>query len=149
VSAAALLARIDAALRVGATMSNDQFISVVSASEGTQTPYPYVYVNLDGTVRELHPKEREYLETPFHPFDGARPYVKQKYEEKNGWGEIKGFCPRSAIPSHLIIGEPPSENPLRKLSALEWVNDIRERATRMRAQKATAAKRLPWWRFWG
>jgi hypothetical protein len=25
--------------------------------------YPYVYVNADGTARELHPSEQKYLET--------------------------------------------------------------------------------------
>src|ERR1700683_5388526 len=32
-------------------------------------PYPYLFVNADGSARELHPKEREHLETPFHPAD--------------------------------------------------------------------------------
>jgi hypothetical protein len=45
----------------------------------------YVYVNEDGTARELHPNERQYLETEFLPGDGAAPHVKRSYTERNGW----------------------------------------------------------------
>ena len=33
---------------------------------------PYVYVNEDGTARELHPNERQYLETEFLPGTARR-----------------------------------------------------------------------------
>jgi hypothetical protein len=36
----------------------------------------YVYVNDDGTARELSPVEREYLGQKFHPGDSGRPYIK-------------------------------------------------------------------------
>jgi hypothetical protein len=39
--------------------------------------YPYVYVNADGTARELHPSEQKYLETEFKGGGGAAPYVKR------------------------------------------------------------------------
>ena len=42
----------------------------------------YVYVNEDGTARELHPNERQYLETEFLPGDGAAPHVKRSYAER-------------------------------------------------------------------
>jgi hypothetical protein len=84
---------------------------VVSAAEASRIPYPFVYVNVDGTVRELHAKEREYLETPFHPCDGGRPYTKQSYADKNGWGEIIGFCERSKIPPHLAVAPAPEDDP--------------------------------------
>jgi hypothetical protein len=35
-------------------------------------PYPYVYVNADGTARELHASEQKYLEAEFKGGDGAR-----------------------------------------------------------------------------
>jgi hypothetical protein len=37
--------------------------------------YSYVYANADGTARELHPNERNYLETEFLLGDGAAPHV--------------------------------------------------------------------------
>jgi hypothetical protein len=74
-------------------------------------PYPYVYVNDDGTVRELHQSECTYLETPFHPFDGAQPYIKSSYDKKDGRGSIGGFCLRSKIPSNADILEAPLEDP--------------------------------------
>lgn len=75
-----------------------------------ETPYAYVYVNADGSVREVHPHERDYLEAPFDPRDGARPYVKTTYDSKDGWGAITGFCPRSAIPPHQHIAAAPAED---------------------------------------
>ena len=45
-----------------------------------------LYVEVDGTARELHADERAYLETDFEGGDGARPYVKSKYEQRDGSG---------------------------------------------------------------
>ena len=39
--------------------------AVVEPAEATIDPYLYVYVNQDGSARELHPDERSYLETYF------------------------------------------------------------------------------------
>jgi hypothetical protein len=50
--------------------------AVVSADEAAQDPYPYIFVNDDGTARELHAAERAYLEQTFLPFDGGRPTSK-------------------------------------------------------------------------
>jgi len=52
-------------------------------------PYPYIYVNADGTARELHAGERAYLETEFKGGDGAMPYIKDSYEERNNPHENK------------------------------------------------------------
>lgn len=79
--------------------------AVVNENESKQRPYPYVYVLRDGSVRELTKDEREYLETPFHPADGARPYVKNGYYSKDGWGSIQGFCARYQIPTNITIKE--------------------------------------------
>ena len=85
--------------------------AIVSETEAKSVPYPYVYVNEDGTVRELHPDERSYLETPFHPFDSGQPYTKNSYQKKDGRGRISGFCLRSHIPSNIDILDTPTENP--------------------------------------
>lgn len=85
--------------------------AVVSEAEANSVPYPVIFVEDDGFVRELHQSERAYLETPFNPMDGGRPYVKSSYEKKDGWGSVEGFCFRSDIPSHMIIHDAPLEDP--------------------------------------
>ena len=85
--------------------SPERKFAVVSVEEAGQEPYPYVFVEDDGGVRELRPDERTYLETPFLPFDGGRPAVKESYESKNGWGSVRGFCHRNKIPADTVINK--------------------------------------------
>jgi hypothetical protein len=82
---------------------------VVSGREACQTPYPYVHVNQDGSVRELFAAERSFLETPFMPGDGGRPAIKSSYKSLNGWGNLRGFCRRDRIPAEIEIK--PAEDP--------------------------------------
>jgi len=77
--------------------------SVDSQDEPVTENYPYVYVNDDGSVRELSPDEKDYLETPFHPADSGRPYIKSNYKAKDGWGSISGFCSRTVLPKHIKV----------------------------------------------
>lgn len=73
-------------------------IFVVSEEEAKESPYPFIYVNEDGSFRELTKSEKSYLETGFHPFDGARPYVKPDYDSRNPAGRRAGFLLRSQLP---------------------------------------------------
>jgi hypothetical protein len=82
--------------------------TIVTKDVAAVEPYPYVYVNADGTARELNAGEREYLETPFLPFDGGRPYVKGSYLEKNGWKNLRGFLQRARLPSEVEVLPDPS-----------------------------------------
>lgn len=84
------------------TSSGPTFV-VVSEGEARQTPYPYVHVNDDGTVRELRTDERAFLETPFLPGDGGRPAIKTSYTSLNGWGSLRGFCRRIDIPAEIEV----------------------------------------------
>ena len=63
----------------------------------------YVYVNQDGSVRELSSDEQQYLSQSFDGFDSGRPYIKTSYETKNGWGSVSGFLLRNRVPRHLRI----------------------------------------------
>lgn len=63
----------------------------------------FVYVNQDGSVRELSPNELEYLSQKFHPADGARPYVKSSYKSLDGWGSMSGFLLRKKVPPVVPI----------------------------------------------
>jgi len=67
--------------------------------------FEFVYVNDDGSVRELTILEKLFLRTKYHGADGARPYIKMKYNDKNGWGSLRGFCYRKRIPKDLQIEE--------------------------------------------
>jgi hypothetical protein len=62
-----------------------------------------VYVQEDGSVRELTEAERTYVETEFSPLDGARPYIKSRYADRNGWGRIEGYLPRAGVPEGMTI----------------------------------------------
>lgn len=101
--------------------------AIAAVDEIGAEPYAYVYVNLDGTARELHPDEKQYLETPFHPMDGGRPYVKGSYSQKDGWGEIKGFMRRSKLPQGAQIAPAPHDNPSKPLSKEDQIRFLREK----------------------
>ena len=87
--------------------------------------YQYVYVNADGTARELHASERQYLETEFQGGDGAMPYIKDTYDERNGWGELNGYLKRSELPEGIPIAEAPAENPDRPMNREESIAWLR------------------------
>jgi hypothetical protein len=92
--------------------------------------YPYVYINADGTARELHAGERAYLETEFMGGDGAMPSIKDSYDERNGWGEIRGYLKRAALPPGTSIADAPAENPHRPLNREETIACCAPRASK-------------------
>ena len=85
----------------------------VSSKEAGQSTYPYVYLEDDGTYRELTNEERQYLEEKFDPCDGNRPYVKHRLYAKTADGRLSGFLKRSKLPKGLKAGEvlPPEPPP--------------------------------------
>jgi hypothetical protein len=66
-------------------------------------PSEYIYVNQDGSARQLSDSERNYLSTEFAPKDGGRPYIKANYESRDGWGSLSGFLPFSKLPSAVAV----------------------------------------------
>lgn len=78
--------------------------SVVSEKQAKSTPYPYIYINHDGTFRELTREECQYLETKFHPNDGSRPYVKRYYGDKTPDGRLHDFLLRKKYQEFQITG---------------------------------------------
>ena len=87
--------------------------------------YPYVYVEPDGSARELHAAERVYLETEFAGGDGNMPSVKDSYEERNGWGKPNGYLARVLLPPGIAVAAAPAEDPLRPLSRTEEIERLR------------------------
>jgi hypothetical protein len=102
--------------------------AVVSPEEAAQDPYPYAFVNADGTARELHAVEREYLESLFMPFDGGRPHVKSTFEAQDGWGSVKGFLLRSKLPAGHVVAPAPANNPIPPIGKADQIALIKERA---------------------
>ena len=94
-------------------------------------PYPYVYVNADGTARELHPSERRYLETEFKGGDGAMPYIKCDYAARDGWGEISGYLERSQLPDGIAIHAAPAEDPRHLMTMAEFAAWLRARGVQV------------------
>ena len=68
-----------------------------------------VYVNEDGSVRELTEAEKKYVDTEFSPLDRARPYVKSRYSDRTAWG-VRGYLPRTLVPYGTSIRPAPSQS---------------------------------------
>ena len=68
-----------------------------------------IYVNDDGSARELSEPEKKYVDTEFSPLDCARPHIKTRYEKRNGWGNLSGFLQRKDVPVGMPINLAPSE----------------------------------------
>jgi hypothetical protein len=109
-------------------MIQSAMYAMVSAAEAAQTQYPYIFVNHDGTVRELHASERQYLEQAFMPADGGRPYVKSTFDACDGCGSVKGFLHRSKIPDGLSVAPAPANNPNPPMSKADQIAFLKEKA---------------------
>lgn len=68
-----------------------------------ESGFKYVYVQEDGTVRELDEEDVEYLKTEFSPNDGARPYIKISYNQLTPDKKISGFIQRNRVPKKIKI----------------------------------------------
>lgn len=65
--------------------------------------FKFVYVNQDGSARELSPGEQSYLAEEFLGGDSGRPYIKSHYKSSDGWGSKSGFIARRKVPSGIVI----------------------------------------------
>lgn len=85
-----------------------------------------VYVNQDGSVRELTLDERAYVSQAFRGDDGARPYVKSGYDARDGWGSLSGFMSRRDVPRGRVV-EPanPAYVPIVRNAFRESIEDSR------------------------
>jgi hypothetical protein len=85
-----------------------------------------VYINEDGSARELTEAEKRYVDTEFSPFDGARPYIKSHYSQRTPLGEIKGYLLRSEVPDRVAIAPAPPEHEPQQTSAQAAAGSISE-----------------------
>jgi hypothetical protein len=72
-------------------------------------PDALVYVNEDGSVRELTDAEKTYVATQFSPLDGARPNIKSRYSDRTAWG-LQGYLPRAEVPQGFSIQPAPQQD---------------------------------------
>jgi hypothetical protein len=70
-----------------------------------------VFIEADGSARELTETEKRYVDNEFSPFDGARPYIKARYDQRNGWGELGGYLHRKEVPDAVAVGPAPPDIP--------------------------------------
>jgi hypothetical protein len=71
-----------------------------------------VYVNEDGSVRELTAAEKTYVDTEFSPLDGARPDIKSDYLERTARG-FQGYLLRAAVPDGVSVHPAPPQDRLQ------------------------------------
>lgn len=90
-----------------------------------ESGFKYVYINQDGSARELCNAEREFLSIVFHGADSSRPYIKWGYPGRDGYGSLSGFLLRNRVPRRITI-QPvnPNFDQLEK----ECENDLYEEA---------------------
>lgn len=79
------------------------YISTLFPLRPKEPGYKYVYVEDNGTVRELYPDEIEYLNTDFLPNDSNRPYIKAKYSALTPDNKLSGFINRRRVPKRIQI----------------------------------------------
>ncbi|HEV2136309.1 MAG TPA: hypothetical protein VGR47_18865 [Terracidiphilus sp.] len=113
-------------------------------SESGAEPYPYIYVNADGSARELHREEREYLSSRISRFGEPRRYVKSTYSQKDGWGQLEGVLKRSSLPREIEIGAAPRENPKKLGTFAEVLESLRAKASEatINSNRADPARQL-------
>lgn len=98
--------------------------------------FEYVFVEENGTVRELDRYEKCYLKESFHPSDGARPYIKLRYKSKALDGKINGFILRERIPKNINIFNPNLEKETWRKNWILIIKDL----TNLEYQKQTWLK---------
>ena len=70
-----------------------------------------VHIDDDGSARELTDAEKTYVDTDFSPFDGARPYIKSRYDQRTASGALRGYLQKSLLPSGMPIKPAPPATP--------------------------------------
>ena len=76
---------------------------IVLVADMVNPGFTFVYVNQDGSVRELSPAERTYLSNETSGGDGGRPYIKSSYKSRDGWGSLSGFMERNKVPARIKV----------------------------------------------
>jgi hypothetical protein len=80
-------------------------LAALALGRRRDSKFAFVYVNDDGTVRELTPDEIDYLNTEFVGSDGGRPYIKSRYKDRTPDGKLRGYLRRTDVPRRIKISK--------------------------------------------
>jgi hypothetical protein len=75
-----------------------------------ESAFDYVYVDDDGSARELNAEEDEFVTTTLFPDDQAQFFIKPRYESLGPDGRLRGYLRRRQLPKNASVGPPPSDN---------------------------------------
>ncbi|HEY8993841.1 MAG TPA: hypothetical protein VIM71_04095 [Lacunisphaera sp.] len=93
---------------------------------GHEVGFKFVYVNQDGSVREVSPGEQAYLSEKFSGGDSGRPYIKSAYESMDGWGSQSGFIERRRVPASVqIVSIHADYDEREKALGFDWLDSSR------------------------
>jgi hypothetical protein len=74
-----------------------------------ESAFDYVYVDDDGSARELNAEEDEFVTTALLPDDEVHFYIKPRYESLSPDGRLRGYLRRNQLPRKISVGPPPSD----------------------------------------
>ena len=85
------------------------YVVVLSVMMRSRRPeeagFEYVYIEDDGSAREVTDGERRRLTTEDAQGNSRRPYIKLRYECRDAEGRRSGFLRRRQVPSGIPIRE--------------------------------------------
>ena len=70
-----------------------------------ESAFDYVYIEDNGSVRELKPEEEEKLSSLFFVGDEVEFYIKPQYESLNPSGRSSGYLKRHQLPGKAAVGK--------------------------------------------
>jgi hypothetical protein len=71
--------------------------------KGRASIFDYVYVDDDGSVRELTTAEEEFLSTAVFPSGEVDRFIKSKYESTTAEGRMAGYLQRRRVPRKIRV----------------------------------------------
>ncbi len=78
-------------------------VQLQAARDAADARARFVYIQDDGSARELSLDEGAYLATAFDPGDGSRPYIKSSYEARTPMGALRGYLHRHKLPAEVVV----------------------------------------------
>ena len=78
---------------------------MMRARRPEEAGFEYVYIEDDGSAREVTEVERRRLTTEYAQGDSRRPYIKLRYESRDAEGRRRGFLRRRQLPPGIAIHE--------------------------------------------
>lgn len=72
--------------------------------------FDYVYIDDNGSARELNDDEEEYVTTALFLDDDGDFFIKPRYESLNRNGELRGYLRRRQLPRQVPIAAAPIDD---------------------------------------